>query len=157
MMHNGENRKAVDSDKRKHSSRSNSAQDAVTSMSPEQIRVLVIDDEEDVRDVVQAVLESRGVRVLTAPDGLRGLEVFKQNSADIDAVLLDMNMPGLPGPAVFEELLRVRPEVKVLLSTGYSEQEVAGHFARDRLAGFVHKPYTASMLVDKIGAALTGD
>ncbi len=124
---------------------------------PRGATVLVIDDEEDVRDVVQAVLESRGVRVLTAPDGQRGLEVFKQNSADIDAVLLDMNMPGLPGPAVFEELLRVRPEVKVLLSTGYSEQEVAGHFARDRLAGFVHKPYTASMLVDKIGAALTGN
>jgi PAS domain S-box-containing protein len=119
--------------------------------------VLVIDDEEDIREVVEAVLESRGVRVLTAEDGERGLEVFKQRSREIDAVLLDMNMPGMSGEAVYRELMATRPDVKVVLSTGYSEQEATAQFANASLAGFVHKPYTATALVEKIGAVLTGD
>ena len=118
--------------------------------------LLVIDDEEDIRDVVRAVLETRGITVLTAEDGRRGLAMFRERSAEIDAVLLDMNMPGMSGEAVFEELLKIRPDVKVILSTGYSEQEVATHFANAPLAGFVHKPYTANALVEKIGSAMAG-
>jgi PAS domain S-box-containing protein len=118
--------------------------------------VLVIDDEEDIREVVQAVLESRGINVLTAEDGPRGLQVFRQSQATIDVVLLDINMPGMNGETVFRELCAIRPDVRVVLSTGYSEQETALHFADASLAGFVHKPYTASGLVDKIGAALLG-
>ncbi|HQL55652.1 MAG TPA: response regulator, partial [Phycisphaerae bacterium] len=116
--------------------------------------VLVIDDEEEIRDVVDAVLSSRGLRVLTAEDGQRGLEVFQAHADEIDAVLLDMNMPGMHGEAVFRRLLAIRPDVKVIVSTGYSEQEAALHFADAPLAGFVHKPYTASALVDKIGLAI---
>jgi nitrogen-specific signal transduction histidine kinase/CheY-like chemotaxis protein len=116
--------------------------------------VLVIDDEEDIREVVEAVLGGRGINVLTAEDGRRGLEVFRQHADRIDAVLLDMNMPGMSGEAVFQGLRAIRPDVKVVLSTGYSEQEAAIHFADVPLAGFVHKPYTASALVDKIGSAL---
>lgn len=118
--------------------------------------ILVIDDEEDIRDVVESVLTRRGIRVLTAENGRRGLELFRAHTAEIDAVLLDMNMPGMNGEAVFDELLKIRPNVKVILSTGYSEQEAATHFADAPLAGFVHKPYTASSLVDKIGAAIAG-
>jgi PAS domain S-box-containing protein len=118
--------------------------------------VLVIDDEEDIRDVVQSVLEHRGLHVLAADDGQRGLAVFQQHAERIDAVLLDMNMPGMSGEAVFAELQRIKPGVKVLVSTGFSEQEAAERFADVPLAGFVHKPYTATALVDKIGAALTG-
>jgi PAS domain S-box-containing protein len=116
--------------------------------------VLVIDDEEEILDVVQSVLETRGIRVITAEDGARGLELFHQNQDCIDVVLLDMNMPGLSGEAVCAAMRAVRPDVKVVLSTGYSEQEAADRFAGTPLAGFVHKPYTASTLVDKIGAAL---
>ncbi len=118
--------------------------------------VLVIDDEEDIRDVVEAVLNSRGIRVLTAEDGERGLTIFQEHVDEIDAVLLDINMPGMSGDVVFEKLLDMRPDIKVLLSTGYSEQEAASHFQDAPLAGFVHKPYTASSLVEKIGSALAG-
>ncbi len=119
--------------------------------------VLVIDDEEDIRDVVEAVLGNRGIKVLTAEDGERGIALFREHAESIDAVLLDMNMPGMNGEAVFQALVAERPEVKVILSTGYSEQEAALHFADVPLAGFVHKPYTASALVDKIGAALMAE
>jgi PAS domain S-box-containing protein len=116
--------------------------------------VLVIDDEEEIRDVAEAVLRSRGIHVLTAADGRRGLELFKQHVEQVDAVLLDMTMPGMSGETVFHELLAIRPDVKVVLSTGYSEQEAATRFAHTRLAGFVHKPWTVSTLVDKLGMAI---
>lgn len=121
---------------------------------PRGATVLVIDDEDDVRDVVDAVLSMRGIRVLTAEDGPRGLALFRANADAVDAVLLDINMPGMSGEAVFRELRAIRPNVRVILSTGYSEQEAASQFAAAELAGFVHKPYTATTLVEKIGAAL---
>ncbi len=121
---------------------------------PRGFRVLVIDDEEDVREVVREVLEARGIEVLLAADGTAGLEIFQQHRDRIDAVLLDMNMPGLSGEVVFRRLRAIKPDVRVILSTGYSEQEAELHFGGVPLAGFVHKPYTASMLVDKIGAAI---
>jgi two-component system cell cycle sensor histidine kinase/response regulator CckA len=121
---------------------------------PRGATVLVIDDEEEIREVVETVLQSRGINVLTAADGGSGLELFRQHAPRVDAVLLDMNMPGMSGEAVFQELVAIRPDVKVILSTGYSEQEAATRFAHAPLAGFVHKPYTASALVDQIGAAI---
>lgn len=119
--------------------------------------VLVIDDEEDVRDVVEAVLASRGINVLTAEDGIEGLAVFQAHADTISAVLLDVNMPGMSGEQVFQELVKVQPSVKVILSTGYSEQEATSNFDGAALAGFVHKPYTATALVEKIGAALSAE
>ena len=116
--------------------------------------VLVIDDEEEIRDVVQAVLSSRGIAVLTAESGRQGLDLFRQHADRIDVVLLDMNMPGMSGEAVFEGLRSINPKVRVIVSTGYSEQEAALRFANAPLAGFVHKPYTATSLVEKIGAAI---
>lgn len=116
--------------------------------------VLVIDDEQDIRDVVAAVLESRGAHVLTAEDGKRGIELFKQYRTTVDVVLLDLNMPGMSGEAVCRVLREIDPEVRVLLSTGYSEQEAASYFANVPLAGVVHKPYTATALVEQVGAAV---
>ncbi|MBK9118055.1 MAG: PAS domain S-box protein [Phycisphaerales bacterium] len=116
--------------------------------------VLVIDDEEEIRDVVSAVLSSRGLRVLTAPDGPSGIELFRLHRDEVAAVLLDLNMPGMKGEVVFRRLIEEKPDVKVVLSTGYSEQEAATQFADARLAGFVHKPYTAKALVDKLGLAI---
>ena len=115
--------------------------------------VLVIDDEEDVRDVVQAVLERRGVEVLSAADGPSGVALFREHYAHIDVVLLDINMPGMSGESVFRELRRIHPAARVVLSTGYSEQEAAAQFPPAEIAGFVPKPYTASALVERLGAA----
>jgi two-component system cell cycle sensor histidine kinase/response regulator CckA len=119
--------------------------------------ILVIDDEEGVREVVQAVLEKHGARVLVAEDGLRGLSVFKEKSSEIDAVLLDLTMPGMGGEAVYRELARLRPNVRVIISSGYSEQETTARFCDGRLAGFVHKPYSADTLINKLGAALVAE
>jgi PAS domain S-box-containing protein len=116
--------------------------------------ILVIDDEEDIREVVQAVLESRGARVLLAKDGAAGIEQFRRCAADISAVLRDMSMPGIGGAAVLEEILAIRPDARVLLSSGFGEEEALARLRDSGAAGFVPKPYTAQALVDRIGAAL---
>jgi PAS domain S-box-containing protein len=119
--------------------------------------VLVIDDEEEIRDVVEAILGTRGIEVLAAKDGRTGIELFKRHMERIDAVLLDINMPGMNGEAVFRELRVLKPDVRVIVSTGYSEQEAATHFEDAELAGCINKPYTATTLLQKVGAALTSE
>jgi PAS domain S-box-containing protein len=116
--------------------------------------ILVIDDEEDVRDVVHAVLERRGINVLSAADGPEGVRVYREHVSQVDAVLLDLNMPGMSGEAVFRELRRIKSDVRVVLSTGYSEQEAATQFRQSEIAGFIPKPYTATALLARLGAAL---
>jgi PAS domain S-box-containing protein len=116
--------------------------------------VLVIDDEDDIREVVQEVLESRQVRVLTAENGPRGIELFKAHADEIDLVLLDMMMPGLNGEEVMSEILAMRPDARVVLSSGYSEAEAIERLTDGRPAAFVQKPYTMNTLLTAVSAAL---
>lgn len=125
-----------------------------TARLPANARILVVDDEQDIRDVVRAVLESRGASVLTAEDGPRGVAMFRENGSSIDLVLLDMTMPGMSGEEVLREIRAINPAARVLLSSGYSESEANQRFSSHRADGFVQKPYTANELVQKLADAL---
>ncbi|MBA3581793.1 MAG: PAS domain S-box protein [Gammaproteobacteria bacterium] len=103
--------------------------------------VLVVDDEATIRELAQTFLQNWGFEVLTAADGAAGVEVFRQNASRIRAVILDMTMPKLSGEEVFNEIRKINPDVAVVLSTGYDEQEATGRFTGKGLAGFVQKPY----------------
>ena len=105
--------------------------------------VLVVDDEEPVRKVARRILERMGFDVLTAEDGREGVAIYRTRAADIRFVLLDMMMPRMNGEQAFTELRRIDPDVKVVLSSGYNEQEAVNRFAGRGLAGFVQKPYSA--------------
>ena len=112
--------------------------------------VLVVDDEEMVREVARMVLERAGCRVIEAKDANEALAVYRVEFENIDLVLLDLMMPGMSGDEAFEALKAVNPAVRVLLSSGYTEQEATGCFAGRGLAGFIHKPYRAAELTSKI-------
>ncbi len=116
--------------------------------------VLVIDDEDEVRDVIKDMLSYRGMRVLTAGEGARGVELFREHADEIDVVLLDMTMPGMSGGEVFEQIVSIRPDTKVIISSGYSTESVASRFAHRKPAGFVHKPFTADTLMQGISQVL---
>jgi PAS domain S-box-containing protein len=116
--------------------------------------VLVIDDEETVRTVTRRVLERAGYRVLTAPDGVDGLELFRERQGEIDVVLLDVTMPRMGGEETFRQLRLLRPDVRVVLASGYSEQEATSQFAGKGLAGFIEKPFRAVDLLAKLQLAL---
>lgn len=117
--------------------------------------VLVIDDEEDIRDVVQAVLARKGFRVITADDGPRGIDLFRQHAAEIDLVLLDLTMPGMSGEEAMQHIAAIRPDAKIVLSSGYSQDETYGRLSSGRSpAGFVQKPYTVDALLEKVAALI---
>jgi len=110
--------------------------------------VLIIDDEEMIRESAAAMLEDLGYDTLSAVDGLDGVEVFRQHQHDIIAVLLDMTMPRLDGAGCFQALLQIDPNVQVVLSSGYNEQDATAHFSAQGLAGFLQKPYHPDSLRD---------
>lgn len=112
--------------------------------------VLVADDEATIRDLAKEMLEEMGLRVLTASDGNQAVEVFKENADGISCVLLDLTMPGLDGAQAFHEMQRIKPDVKVILSSGYNEQDIVHQFLGKGLAGFIQKPYTMAKLMEKL-------
>jgi len=108
--------------------------------------VLLVDDEETVLSVGKRMLEHLGFSVLTAADGLQGLEIFRERHAEIVCVLLDLSMPHLDGEQAYREMRRVDAGVRVIMSSGYNEQEVTQQFVGKGLAGFIQKPYQLSAL-----------
>lgn len=120
-----------------------------------QPHVLVIDDEQPVRDAVTDILELAGLAVLAAPDGRAGIELYRQHQTDIGLILLDLSMPGLNGEETFRELRQLNAHVRVLLSSGYSHDEVAARFAGQDEVGFIQKPYEADQLVREVKRYLT--
>jgi len=116
--------------------------------------VLVIDDEELVRVMVVQLLERLGFAVLVAGDGQAGVEVFRTHADVIDCTLLDMTMPQLNGEQTFRALRLIKSDARVILMSGYDEQELSARFAGQGLAGFLHKPFSPTDLRDKLQQAL---
>jgi len=112
--------------------------------------LLLIDDEKAILGVAEDTLVQCGYNVLTAQDGIKGLALFGQNMQTIDLVLLDISMPYMSGLEVFDRIKEMNSSVKVLLSSGYPDDErVAGAMAGGA-SGFIQKPYTASELSRRI-------
>lgn len=116
--------------------------------------VLIVDDENTIRNVAKKMLSRAGYEVVTAVDGKEGVELFSQRPEEIDVVLLDMTMPRMDGVTAFMEIRKIRPDARVILSSGYNEHEAASRFAGKGLAGFIQKPYTSDILLEKIGESL---
>ncbi len=112
--------------------------------------VLVVDDEETVLIVARRILQKAGFTVLTASGGREAVETFRQYKNDIRIILLDLSMPDLSGEEVFRMLRRISRNVKVLLSSGYSLEEVVQRFSGRRPAGFIHKPYDPPALIEAL-------
>jgi CheY-like chemotaxis protein len=103
--------------------------------------ILVVDDEDTVRSMAGSMLRRMGFSVLFASTGLEAVDVFRSRAEEIRLVVLDLTMPQMDGEAAFRELRRIRPNVRVILSSGYNEQDVTNRFAGKGLAGFIQKPY----------------
>ncbi len=112
--------------------------------------VLVVDDDETVRTVARGMLERMGFRVLTAVDGREAVAMFKENGPEVHCVLLDLTMPHLNGEETFAAMNRLRPQVPIVISSGYSEDDVAQRFAGRGIAGVLEKPYAFTALIEKM-------
>ncbi len=116
--------------------------------------VLVVDDEAGVRSAARRVLERGGLRVCVAVDGREAISAFAAMHGEIDAVLLDMTMPHLRGDEVYRELRRIRPDVRVILSSGFSDPALVEDIGGQ--VGFLAKPWTPQELLAALDAALAG-
>ncbi|MFI5310541.1 MAG: response regulator [Gemmatimonadales bacterium] len=115
--------------------------------------VLVVDDEESVRNLIGRVLERHGYRVVLAADGREGLARFERQRADIRLVVLDFHLPGEPGEGTFDELRKREPGVRVVLVTGDRSADL-GLDAREHLACMLLKPFTPEELMLAVRAVL---
>jgi len=117
--------------------------------------VLVVDDEQSIREVASAMLEEMGFDTITAANGEEAVELYRRHLQEVAAVLLDLTMPKMDGKACLAELLCINPDVKVILSSGYNEAETGDQFAFGILAGFIQKPYTPEALQQIMRQCLT--
>ncbi|MFZ5771668.1 MAG: PAS domain S-box protein [Thermodesulfobacteriota bacterium] len=112
--------------------------------------VLLVDDEQLIIDVGTEIIKSLGYEVLTARSGQEALDVYAGNRDSIDIVLLDLVMPGMSGGETFAALKEINPEVRVLLSSGYSINGQASSMLKRGCNGFIQKPYNMKDLSQKI-------
>jgi CheY-like chemotaxis protein len=112
--------------------------------------ILFIDDEIRVLDVGIQMLESLKYSIFQAKDGLKGLQTFSENSDRIDLVILDMVLPVLSGGEVYRRMKAIKPDVKVLLTSGYSATGPPREILAQGCCGFIQKPFTLGELSGKI-------
>jgi len=124
--------------------------ESLTELVPGWEKILLVDDEEYVRALGKRILERAGYTVITAANGKEALEIYSREQSNIALVVLDLVMPQMEGKQCLEELLKIHPKVKVIVSTGHSldarERMHLGTAAR----GFVNKPYKVGQLVQTV-------
>lgn len=116
---------------------------------------LLVDDEEAVLRVGEGLLKRIGFGVLKARNGVEALEVFDRHADAIVCVILDLSMPQMGGEEAFLKLRERKPDLPIIVSSGYTERDVVGRFAGKKLTAFMHKPYTGDELREKLREILT--
>jgi len=109
-------------------------------------KVLLVDDEGDIRQVGKELLEAMGYEVMLAKDGKEAIEVYRKNRDEIDMVLLDMVMPNIGGGEAYDRMKEINPDIKVLLSSGYSIDGEATEILGRGCDGFIQKPFDLKQL-----------
>ncbi len=116
--------------------------------------ILVIEDEEDVMEIARAFLKRLGYRVLEAGTGKKAIEIAETFSGEIDLALLDIKLPDIPGDKVYSLIMKARPNLKVVVSSGYSIDGPARKILNAGAQGFVQKPFPLQTLSEKLKMAL---
>lgn len=116
--------------------------------------VLLVDDEASVRKVGRRMLERVGFQVIAANDGIEALEQYRQHAQQVVAVVLDLTMPRMSGEETFAELRRLRDDLPIVLTSGFSEQETMRRFEGESSTCFISKPFATAQLVGGVRLAL---
>ncbi|HPG71900.1 MAG TPA: response regulator, partial [Syntrophales bacterium] len=115
---------------------------------------LLVDDEKTVLDIGQDLLRQYGYETILADGGEKAIEIYRREKDRIDLVILDLIMPGMGGQKCFQELLRINPEIKVIISTGASAEEQVREAFKPHPVGFVSKPYQLKDMLSKVREVL---
>ncbi len=118
--------------------------------------VLLIDDEEVVREIGSDMLKTLGLKCLTAANGTEGIEIFKTNIAEVKLVILDIEMPGISGEKVFHILRELRPEIKILIASGYGREYLEMEIFKSKISHFIPKPFKIEQLSFQVNNLIGG-
>ena len=116
--------------------------------------ILVVDDEESIREITRGTLETFGYAVLTAADGTEALALYADKKSEIAVVLTDMVMPFMDGPATIRALQRMNPKVRIIAASGLGVGQRAGEGTLEGVSIFLNKPYTAEKLLNALARVL---
>jgi two-component system cell cycle sensor histidine kinase/response regulator CckA len=126
-------------------------------MSDEQSpKVLVVDDEPEIRKLVTAMLARNGYRVLSADSGENALRLFKSNP-DTDLLLTDVVSPGMSGPMIADQISVLKPDIKVLFMSGYDGTQVVQRYVVEKGYSLLTKPFSMEQLESKVRAVLSNN
>lgn len=112
--------------------------------------ILIVEDEEMLRELLSSLFEEHGYRVLAAKDGAEGVELFKTNAGKIAVVLSDMGLPKLGGWEMFQEMRAVDPEVKAILASGYFDPNLKMTMMKAGAKDFIQKPYISAAVLTRV-------
>lgn len=118
--------------------------------------ILVIDDEDLVRDVARRMIERMGFHVITARDGIEGIRLFRERTGEIRAIVLDLTMPRMDGEAALREIRAIRKDVPVILASGFTEWDVSAALRNDPAVLFLQKPFRQPLFADRLRRATEG-
>lgn len=122
---------------------------------PQQRHILVVDDDELVSEYIGALLEAESYDVMVLNEPATALEYFKAHPDDFDLIVTDQIMPGLTGVEIAQSMLELRPDLPILLVTGYSEKISADNAESFGLSGFFPKPINENLFLDKVSNLVT--
>jgi len=114
-----------------------------------------VDDEPALREMAESMLQALGYRTFAAEDGEAACRLFRERSGEIDLVLLDIVMPKMGGPGAYRALREMKPGIPVLLSSGYSVEEVVQEILAEGANGFLPKPYGLSQIARAVRKAIS--
>lgn len=120
---------------------------------PEEARgkcVLLVDDEPSVRLVTRRQLERLGLRVITATNGVEGIEALREHKDEVSCVILDQLMPEMAGDEALPLMRQIRPDIPVIVASGFSEDGIEFCFRQSRVQGYLRKPFQVDDLVDAL-------
>jgi CheY-like chemotaxis protein len=116
--------------------------------------ILLVEDETQVAEVASEILADEGYKVIVAHDGFEALKIYRNVGKQIGLVILDYFLPVMDGDAVFDELRGLNPDVNVVLSSGFAEQQKISAMLAQGLRGFIPKPYSSEKLLGQVRSTL---
>ena len=119
--------------------------------------ILLVDDEPEITELASEMLAGEGYKVIVAPDGFEALRIYQELGKQIGLVILDFFLPVMDGDAVFDELRALNPDIDVVLSSGFAEQNKLGAMLAQGLRGFIPKPYSREKLLAQVRSALDSE
>ena len=118
-------------------------------------KILIVDDEPEVRKLVGAMVSRHGFDVISADSGEAALQEYQKHGGPIDLLLTDVVAPGMSGPMLADRLAEKQPGLKVLFMSGYDNTSVVQRYVVERGYDLLHKPFTADELVTKVNEMIS--